>query len=164
MAALDLEFLASARDVRTAVSRNARAEMSGMPGMSLLYPQLVQGGRLVHLTSNFAANNPIDRAIEIVELGGLLAIKAHAVKQAFGFTAVDGLDEHYSNYLDVVLSFLEDRYGEELWWTSMDEITKRVLSTVRETTGALPSPSPCPLPRGGEGTSGSCFSNGAKFR
>jgi hypothetical protein len=129
MVRLGLEFVASARDVHTAVSRNARAEMSGMRGVSLVYPQLVQGGRLVHLTSNFAANKPIDRAVEIVEMGGLLAIKAHAVKHAFGFTAVDGLDEHYSNYLDLVLSYLEDRYGDELWWTSLGEVARRVLGS-----------------------------------
>jgi hypothetical protein len=128
MATLGLKFVASSRDVYTAVSQGARTAMSGMRGMSLLYPQLVQDGRLVHLTSNFAPNNPIDRAVEIIELGGLLAIKAHAVKHAFGFTAVDGLDEHYANYLDVVLSSLEDRYGDQLWWTSMDEVTRRVLA------------------------------------
>ena len=66
MATLELGFVASARDVRTPVSPKARAAMSGMRGVSLLYPQLVQGGRLVHLTSNFAANNPIDRAMEIL--------------------------------------------------------------------------------------------------
>jgi predicted deacetylase len=128
MATLGLKFLASSRDVRTPISRRAGTAMSGMRGMSLLYPELVQEGRLVHLTSNFAASNPIDRAIKIVERGGLLAVKAHAVKHAFGFTALDGLDANYAAYLDLVLSFLENRYGDQLWWTSMDEVAQRALT------------------------------------
>lgn len=130
MAQLGLTFVASARDVRTAVGFDAVTNMSGMKGMPLIYPQRIQGGRMVQITSNFAANNPIDRALQIVESGGLLAIKAHAVKEAFGRTAIDGLDEPYANYLDVLLSTLEDRYGDSLWWTSMHKIAERMLAPV----------------------------------
>jgi hypothetical protein len=55
-------------------------------------------------------------------MNGLLAIKAHIVKNACGHIALDGLDELYRNYLDLVFSELERRYGESLWWTSMAEI------------------------------------------
>ena len=56
------------------------------------------------------------------ELNGLLAIKAHIVKNACGHIALDGMDELYRNYLDLMLSELERRYGDSLWWTSMAEI------------------------------------------
>jgi hypothetical protein len=127
MVALGLKFVASARDVHTPVSQDAVTGMSGMRGVSLIYPQFIQNGRLVHLTSNFAANNSIDRALKIIDHNGLLAVKAHINKYAFGYVSVDGLEELYSNYLDLVFSELEERYGDSLWWTSMDEIAERVL-------------------------------------
>jgi predicted deacetylase len=117
-----LIFVASARDIRTAVSADSVNAMSGLRGVSLIYPERIQQGRLIHFTANFQATSPMDRAIQIVEMNGLLAIKAHIVKNACGHIALDGLDELYRNYLDLVFSELERRYGESLWWTSMAEI------------------------------------------
>jgi len=128
MADLSLTYLASGRDVIHDVSRDATNQMSGLKGTSMIFPQRIAGGRMVHLCSNFAPNNPIDRAFEILDLGGLLEIKSHAIKQAFGYVAIDGFDAHYRNYLDVVLSQIEDRYGDAIWWTSMEEVADRVLS------------------------------------
>jgi hypothetical protein len=117
-----LIFVASGRDIRTAVSADSVNAMSGLRGVSLIYPERFQQGRLIHFTTNFQATSPMDRAIQIVEMNGLLAIKAHIVKNACGHIALDGLDELYRNYLDLVFSELERRYGESLWWTSMAEI------------------------------------------
>jgi hypothetical protein len=122
-----LRFLASARDVRTAVSPDARAGMSGLGGRSLIFPERIGSGKLVHITSNFQANSPEERAFAILEAGGLLAIKAHAVKEAFGHVMLDGLDWPYANFLDMLLSRIEDRFGEGVWWCSMSEVAERVL-------------------------------------
>ena len=124
MARLEFDFLASARDIRTPITTEARATMSGLQGVSLLRPEWIAGGRLLHLPSNFQATSPIERAVEIVEVGGLVSIKAHIVKSAHGHVALDGVDALYMNYLDVLLSHLEDRFGESLWWTSMGEIAR----------------------------------------
>jgi hypothetical protein len=117
-----LVFVASARDIRTPVSRDSVNAMSGLRGVSLIYPERIQRGRLIQFTTNFQATSPLDRAIEIIELNGLLAIKAHIVKNACGHIALDGMDDLYRNYLDLILSELERRYGDSLWWTSMSEI------------------------------------------
>jgi Uncharacterized protein conserved in bacteria (DUF2334) len=127
-----LMFVASARDIRTPVGRNAVNAMSGIRGVSLIYPERIQQGKLVHFTTNFQATSPLDRAIKIVELNGLLAIKAHIVKNACGHIALDGMDELYRNYLDLVLSELARRYGDSLWWTSMAEITSSLNSKDRD--------------------------------
>jgi hypothetical protein len=127
MVQLGMTFVASARDVWTPVAPDAATNMSGMKGVSLIYPQWIQNGRMVHISSNFAANNPIDRAVQIIEAGGLVGIKAHAIKHAGSYMAVDGLDAHYCNYLDILLSVLEDRYGDSIWWTSMHRIADRML-------------------------------------
>jgi hypothetical protein len=121
-----LEFVASARDIRSPVSRAAVTNMSGLKDVSLIYPQLICKDRLLHLTSNFQATSDVDRAIKIIEHGGLLAIKAHSVKRAGDYVALDGLDELYRNYLDLLFARLRDTYGETLWWTSMGEISDRV--------------------------------------
>jgi hypothetical protein len=129
-----LRWLASARDIFTPIAPGARTNMSGMKGVSLLHPEWIAGGRLLHFPANFNATCTPDRATAIVDCGGLLSIKAHAVKAALGFVAYDGLDEIYANYLDLLLSRLEDRYGDDLWWTSMGEIGEQV--TNRRSSGA----------------------------
>lgn len=123
-----LRFVASARDLHTPVSRTAKTNMSGLKGVSLIYPELICDGQLLHLTSNFQATSALDRAIEIIEHQGLLAIKAHIVKHALGHTALDGLDELYRNYLDLIFTRLESMYGDSLWWTSMGEISRRCMN------------------------------------
>jgi hypothetical protein len=122
MAGLGLAFIASARDILTPVTRGAKNAMSGLRDVSMLEPEWVAGGRLLHLPANFQATSVPERAFQIVEAGGLVSIKAHIVKSAFGFVAKDGVDTLYMNYLDALLTLLEDRFGDSLWWTSMGEI------------------------------------------
>jgi hypothetical protein len=132
MAHLGFDFLASARDIKTPVSAGATCNMSGLKGVSMVRPEWIAGGRLLHVPANFQATSPIERAVELIECGGLVSIKAHIVKSAHGHVALDGVDALYMNYLDVLLSRLEDRYGDTLWWTTMGELAKE--SANRRTT------------------------------
>jgi hypothetical protein len=118
-----IKFVASARDIFTEISREAVTNMSGMKGMPLLYPDLIKDNQIVHIPSNFHATSKIERAKKIIENSGLLSIKAHIIKNAFGVLAYDGVDELYMNYLDMLLTFLENEFGDDLWWTSMGEIS-----------------------------------------
>jgi hypothetical protein len=120
-----LRFVASARDINTPITPGAVNSMSGLKGASILFPQKIMDGRLVHVPTNFQATSATDRAQQILRLGGLLSIKAHAVKSAFGFVQLDGLDEGYRDFLHRLFVDLENNYGDDLWWTSMAEITAR---------------------------------------
>jgi hypothetical protein len=124
MVAAGLEYVASARDLRTPVAPAATTAMSGLQGLPLLHPVPVFDDSLVHVPANFSATNPVDRALEIAAAGGLVGIKAHIVKSAFGYVMLDGLDELYRNYLDVVLTALEDRFGDRLWFATMAEVAE----------------------------------------
>ena len=135
MADLGLDFVASARDIKTPVSIAAKADMSGLKGVDLYRPQYIEDGRLVHIPANFQATSSIDRAMQIIEAGGLLSIKGHIVKNCFGHVALDGIDALYCNYLDTLFSRLEDRYGDKIWWTSMGEIAGRM--KLEQQTGIL---------------------------
>lgn len=125
MVSVGLKFIGSARDLTTPVSGNARTDVHGMNGVSLIYPQWIHDGKVLHITSNFSCTNSIDRAFGIIEEGGLLSIKAHAVKKVFDYVADDGLDLAYRHFLDMLLTVLEEKYGDTLFWTSMGEITRR---------------------------------------
>lgn len=127
MRELGLAFVASARDLFTPISPGARANMTGLKGVSLIYPELVEDGRLLHIPTNFQATSPTDRAFEIIDNGGLLSIKAHIIKDCFGHVALDGIDLLYRNYLDSLFRALDQRYGDELWWTSMGELAAAVM-------------------------------------
>jgi len=87
----------------------------------------------VHVPSNFSATSSLDRALELVEAGGLLSIKAHIIKLAFGHVMLDGVDALYRNYLDVVLSKLEDHLGDRLWFATMAEVAARARATATPT-------------------------------
>jgi predicted deacetylase len=125
MISVGLRFVASARDIRTPIAPDAVNSMSGRKGVSIFYPEKIMEGRLLHFPTNFQATSAVERAHQIVELNGLVAMKAHIVKEAFGFIQLDGLDEAYRDYLHRIFVDLEDRYGDDLWWTSMAEITAR---------------------------------------
>jgi len=134
----DFRFVASARDLDTPVSEAARTAGSGLRGASLIQPTWVACvstheradakatvRRLVHFATNFQATSTIERARAIVEAGGLLFIKAHVFKTGGGITMRDGLDDDYCAYLDWLWRELDRRYGDTLWWTSLEEVTNR---------------------------------------
>lgn len=134
----EFRFVASARDLDTPVHREARTAGYGLRGASLIRPTWLgcvsrQGPadaappvrRLVHFATNFQATSTIERAFAIVEAGGLLLIKAHIFKSGGGITMRDGLDEEYCAYLERLWRELDRRYGERLWWTSLEEVANR---------------------------------------
>ena len=85
----------------------------------------------MHITTNFQATSTIERALEIIDAGGLLSIKAHIFKSGGGITMADGLDHAYINYLDLLCRELDRRYRERLWWTSLSEVADRCRTTTR---------------------------------
>lgn len=119
-------FVSSARDLVTPIAPTARAAGSGCHGVSLIHPQILPGSRIVHLPVNFQATSTTQRALDIVGAGGLLSIKAHAVKNLLGYEMRDGLDAAYRERLTILFRALDGRFGDALWWTSMGEIAARV--------------------------------------
>jgi len=119
-------FLCSARDLTTAVTRDAVTAMSGLTGVSLIYPQFVGDRRVVHLSCNFQATSPIERALTILELGGVLHVKAHIFKAGGGHVMLDGLDAAYCDYLDRLFSEIKKHFGDRLWWPHLSEVADRV--------------------------------------
>lgn len=125
MADRGMAYVASSRDILTDAAPGARSAMSGLRGTPLLEPSLLPGG-LVHLPTNFQATSLPDRAHAILQAGGLLSIKGHIVKQAFGHIALDGMDALYRNYLHLLFDALHQRYGESIWWTTMAGVARQV--------------------------------------
>lgn len=128
MADVGLRFVASSRDIKAPINEGAVTAMSGLHGMPLFLPAWIANDQLVHFATNFQATSPIERAVQILERGGLLAIKGHAIKNAMGFIALDGVDGVYANFLDLLFTELDRRYGDSLWWTSFGEITERLFA------------------------------------
>lgn len=116
-----LVFVASARDLDTPISGAATAQGSGLRGVSLVRPQRLEPG-LLHFPTNFQATSPLERAIGILECGGLLSIKAHLLAQSGSYRALDGLTPAYRETLHRLFSTIEERFGDRVWWTSMGEM------------------------------------------
>ena len=126
---LGFEFLSSARDLHTPISAAAVTGMSGLNGVSLIHPQLIGDRGLVHLSCNFQATSPFERAAEILRYGGVLHVKAHVFKSDGQHVMADGLDELYCNYLDLLFRQLDRQFGGRLWWAHLSEVARRVRST-----------------------------------
>jgi hypothetical protein len=114
-------WVTSARDIRTTVTRDAKTAMSGLCGASLLFPERI-APNLLHITTNFQATSVAERAFDILDAGGVLSIKAHISKNVPGHLHLDGVDDLYMNYLDRLFFDIEERYGEAIDWTTLNQL------------------------------------------
>jgi hypothetical protein len=132
MSELDFDFIASARDIKTEIVIDAKTNMSGLRGAPLLFPAIIDGTRLLHFATNFQATSRWERAKAIIDAGGLLTVKAHIIKEAFGHVSIDGVDAVYCNFLDLLFERLHREYGDALWWTTMGEVAARLRAQTAE--------------------------------
>jgi Uncharacterized protein conserved in bacteria (DUF2334) len=114
-------WVASARDIQTPVSKDAKTAMSGLSGVSMLFPERI-APNLLHIGTNFQATSAPERAFDILDAGGILSIKAHITKNVPGHVHLDGVDDLYMNYLDRLLDDIEQRYGDAVDWTTLDRL------------------------------------------
>ena len=121
-----VQYLASARDLNTPIAVAAKNSMSGLQGVSILYPEFIAHNKLIHFPSNFQITSDYDRAKSIIECGGIVSIKAHIIKNMYGFEALDGVNMKYMQFLDTIISKIEDDYGAAIWFTSMSAITNKI--------------------------------------
>lgn len=134
-----IEWVASARDIRTPVSEGARTNMSGLGGVSLLFPERIAEG-LLHIGTNFQATSAPERAFDILEAGGVLSIKAHISKHVPGHVHLDGVDQLYMNYLDRLFGDIEDRYGDTVEWTTLDRLASSLSASAAASRSASAAP------------------------
>jgi hypothetical protein len=132
-----IEWIMSARDILTPVSKDAKAAMSGLNGVSMLFPERI-AENLMHISSNFQATSAPERAFDILDAGGILSVKAHITKNVPGHVHLDGVDRLYMNYLDRLFSDIEQRYGDAIEWTTVGRLTSSLStsSATRLTEGA----------------------------
>jgi hypothetical protein len=116
-----IQWVTSARDIQTTVSKHAKTAMSGLSGVSLLFPERIAPG-LLNISTNFQATSPPERAFEILDAGGILSVKAHITKHVPGHTHLDGVDDLYMNYLDRLFDDIEQRYGDAIDWTTLGRV------------------------------------------
>lgn len=116
-----IEWIMSARDIWSPVHKHAKAAMSGLTGVSIVFPERLASG-LLHVSTNFQATSPAERAFAILDCGGVLSIKVHVTKNVLGHTHLDGLDRVYMNYLDRLLDDIEDAYADDIDWTTVGRL------------------------------------------
>ncbi len=128
MADIDLQYACGARDILSPIEDNALTAMSGPRGVPLFEPAWIANGRLLHIPTNFQATSKLERAVAIIERGGLLSVKGHIIKNAMGHISADGIDRLYTNFLDLLFTILEERYGDDLWWTTPAELASQTVA------------------------------------
>jgi hypothetical protein len=123
-----IEWITSARDIITPVSKQGKTAMSGLCGVSGIFPERI-APNLMHISTNFQATSPPERAFDILDAGGVLSIKAHISKTVPGHTHLDGVDRLYMNYLDRLFDDIEHRYGDAIDWTTMGQLAASLSSS-----------------------------------
>ena len=129
---VSLLYVASARDIVTPIAREAVTNMSGARGASLLRPCRWRSNGMMQIPTNFQATSQRERAFRILELGGLLSIKAHAVSDLQGHIMLDALNESYVDTLLELFRTIKDRFGTSIWWTNMRGISQPISEGVIE--------------------------------
>jgi Uncharacterized protein conserved in bacteria (DUF2334) len=133
-----IDWLASARDIQMPVSKSAKTAMSGLNGVSMLFPERIAPD-LMHISTNFQATSAAERAFDILDAGGVLSIKAHITKNVPGYTHLDGVDDLYMNYLDRLFDDIEERYGETINWTTLGQLAASLSASSAQLPSDMPS-------------------------
>jgi hypothetical protein len=136
-----INWVSSARDIRTPVAKDAKTMMSGLSGVSMLFPERIASG-LLHISTNFQATSAAERAFDILQAGGVLSIKAHIAKSVPGHLHLDGVDELYMNYLDRLFFEIEQRFAEAIDWTTLNQLA----TPLSASTSAAPAETPGGVP------------------
>jgi hypothetical protein len=133
-----IDWLASARDIQMPVSKSAKTAMSGLNGVSMLFPERIAPD-LMHISTNFQATSVAERAFDILDAGGVLSIKAHITKNVPGHTHLDGVDDLYMSYLDRLFDDIEVRYGETINWTTLGQLAASLSASSAQLPSDMPS-------------------------
>lgn len=115
-------YFSASRDLESTVNLNALNAGSGRSDVYAFRPSPVDDHQLLHIPINFQATSSFDRAYQILEQGGLLSIKAHAIENAFGHIALDALNERYVERLIGLFSRVHERFGDSTWFATFGEI------------------------------------------
>jgi hypothetical protein len=140
-----IQWVMSARDIHSPVDKQSKTAMSGLTGVSMIFPERI-ANRLIHISTNFQATSPAERAFQIIDAGGILSIKTHITKNVPGHTHLDGVDRVYMNYLDRLFDQIEERYGDTVDWTTVGQLAG-ALSASTPSLAQNPKPQGIPLIR-----------------
>jgi peptidoglycan/xylan/chitin deacetylase (PgdA/CDA1 family) len=116
-------YLAASRDLETCVRLDALSHGSGRTDVPAFLPAVLPKSRLIHIPVNFQATSPFERAYEILEAGGLLSIKSHAIENACGHIALDALNVSYVSKLFDLFQEISTRFGNSVWWPTFAELS-----------------------------------------
>jgi peptidoglycan/xylan/chitin deacetylase (PgdA/CDA1 family) len=120
----NFKYIAGCVDHHSPVAQNIFSSQAGLQSISLYYPQVMLGG-LVHIPRNYdISESDIERAEEIINIGGVIGIHGHIAK-------MPGINNPIStetiNKLDKLLLYLEEKYNNEIWFTDFNEVSDYVI-------------------------------------
>jgi peptidoglycan/xylan/chitin deacetylase (PgdA/CDA1 family) len=113
-------FLAGCADFETDILSSSTASGAGLKGEEIVFPSKHAPYSFVTFCANCNTSAP-ERAIGIIEAGGLALFQIHIAKTVFGLEAVSG------KFVDVVsrlLDLFERGYAGRIWFASLGEIAE----------------------------------------
>lgn len=117
-------FFAGSSGPDEEIGPHARANGAGYPGMSLIYPDRIQGTSLISFSAN-TWEGQLDRARSIAKLGGLILIQTHIGPSAYG---VRYLSSRSAARFANMVHELELEFGDVGWFASLRQIAERVVA------------------------------------
>lgn len=130
-------YFSAAKDIDSSVSVGALSQGSGPRDVPAFIPSIKGDRGIVHIPVNFQATSSKDRAFRILDQGGLLSIKAHAIENACGHIALDALNGRYVDFLDQLIVEIEAEFGSTVWWATFNEVADQTMRQVSDGAGSI---------------------------
>jgi peptidoglycan/xylan/chitin deacetylase (PgdA/CDA1 family) len=122
-------FLAGSADFKTDIRSSSTAAGVGLKSVQLAFPSKYAPYSFVTFCANCNTSAP-ERAIGVIEAGGLALFQTHIAKTVFGLEAVS---RKFINVVSRLLDLFEREYAGRIWFASLGEIAEFCLG--RDGTG-----------------------------
>ena len=127
-------YIAGSFDSERDVSSAIKSQMSGIKHVDLFYPTLLRD-KLINIPRNWdIARSPLERALKIIELGGVVGVHAHMFDSYHGDLTGNGITRDHIARLDQVLTVIEDRFGDRVQFATFQEVATSLSSRISNST------------------------------
>ncbi len=125
----DYLYCASSIDIQTPISRNATCQGSGLRGISIYKPTILEkeARKLVLIPRNFdIARSDFSRALKIASLGGVVSVHAHIENEYHGILLGNGINLKNLNRLNKLIKLLKEK--EDIEFLTFGDLASSYLS------------------------------------
>lgn len=118
----NFNYIAGCADAESPVSPKTLCNGAGIKGVPLYFPSIIKG-KLMNIPRNWdLEGSSIERAKQIIEIGGLIGVHGHIADNYHGNKIGNGVTPENVKHLDELICFLEQNYPNKIWFTTFNDL------------------------------------------